>query len=94
MLDSETGRNTATHRVTDDGRRLDAGQIDQFKEPVHEGGRVKAVSASIRVPQPREVGRDDPIRGDEALDHEAPFEREAADPVQQHDRRSVAALKH
>ena len=90
----EAGRDRAAERVPDQRRRRRAGALDQRAEPGDHALGVERPPATSEAPWPGRSGAITRWRRRQLRDHAHPVGRVAARPVQQDDRRAVAALQH
>jgi hypothetical protein len=90
VLVGELHRHAPAQRVPDDGRALDADQLQQVAHAAGEGPQRVVAARLGRGSVAEEVRRDDVVGVGQRRPHRLPGQRVRADPVEQDDGRSLA----
>ena len=79
--------------MTDEDGRLGARLLDQILEPLDHGGSIQAAGRHPRPSVAGEIRDHYPMTAHEVRDDLSPLHPESAEPVQEHDRRTVPTLQ-
>ena len=93
-LQRDLGADEAAHRVADDHRAIDAERVQQLVDDPPVAGDRDLLGRHRRMPEARQVHRDDAMRAGEVGDVLQPVDPGARQPVDEHDRIALADVDH